>query len=370
MKKALVCDWLQNFGGSEKCLESFTSIWNDFEIFSLVDYLSKDDREAIVKGKRINTSFIQNLPFANKIFRNYLPLFPLAIESFDLHKFDLVISSSHSVAKNILTNSNQLHISYVHTPMRYAWDLHFNYLNQFSRQNVKSQLAKYFLHRIRIWDSCSSNRPDYYIANSINVSKRIKKIYNKESVVIYPPVDVDKFTLCEIKDDYYVTVGRLVPYKKVEMIVEAFKIFNKKLIIIGIGPELSMLKKNASKNIEFLEFQSNEVVVDIVQKAKAFVFAANEDFGIAPIEAQACGTPVICFGAGGSLETVIDGTTGVYFMRQTAESLLDALHFFESNSDTFHPSEIRKSILRFNRNRFEQEFKDFVDDRYEQFANK
>ena len=330
MKKALVHDWFSVYAGAEKCVESFTNIWNDFDIYSLIDFLNDKDRETILKAKKAKTSFIQHLPFAKTKYRNYLPLFPIAIEQFDLSEYDLVLSSSHAVAKGVLTHSEQLHICYMHTPIRYGWDLYHHYLREAGlKTGLKGIIAKYFLHKLRIWDSTTANRPDIYIANSHYIARRIKKVYGKEATVIYPPVDVDRFQLEEQKDDYYLTASRLVPYKKIDLIVEAFSKTDKKLVVIGDGPDMAKIKEKASSNIEILGYQPDNVLIEYMQKTKAFVFAAEEDFGIIPVEAQACGTPVICLGKGGTKETVIDGKTGVYFYNQSIEEILDAVQKFE-----------------------------------------
>ena len=296
MKKALVCDWLETYAGAERCVQSFTDIWDDFEIFSLVDYLKFDDRQKILNGKFARTSFIQNLPFAKSKFRKYLPLFPLAIEQFDLSEFDVVLSSSHAVAKGALTHSNQLHISYVHTPMRYAWDMYFDYLRQNElERGLKAVLARYILHKIRLWDIAAANRADVYVANSNFIARRIRKIYGKDAAVIYPPVDTANFKLNENKEDFYVTVSRMVPYKKIDLIVRAFNENGKKLVVVGDGEQMNEIKNIAKSNVEILGFQSARETAELMGKAKAFVFAAVEDFGIAPVEAQACGTPSRAF---------------------------------------------------------------------------
>jgi glycosyltransferase involved in cell wall biosynthesis len=368
IKKALVHDWLNDFGGAERCVESFTNIWDDFEVYSLIDFLSDKDRELILKGKKANTSFVQNLPKAKDKYRNYLPLFPLAIEQFDLSKYDVILSSSHAIAKGVLTHSNQLHISYVHTPIRYAWDLYHQYLNESGlNKGLKGKLAKYFLHKIRMWDMSTVNRADHYIANSHYIARRIKKVYGKESTVIYPPVDVEKFELCEKKEEFYMTASRMVPYKKIDMIVEAFSKTNKELVVIGTGPDMQKIKAKAGKNIELMGYQSDEVMINMMQKAKAFIFAAEEDFGITPVEAQACGTPVICLGRGGTKETVVDMLSGIHFMEQSVEALLEAVEKFENNIDSFEPQKIRENALRFSKERFEKEIKEFVEEKYEIF---
>lgn len=375
MKKALVHDWYSVYGGAERCIESFTNIWDDFDHFSLIDDLSDDDRSIILKGKQTTNSFIQKLPFGKKKYRNYLPLFPLAIEQFDLNDYELIISSSSSVAKGVLTRPDQLHISYVYSPVRYAWDLYHQYLEETGMQKgFKGFLAKYFLHKIRMWDYNTANRPDYYIAISEYVAKRIKKVYGKESRVIYPPVDTKTFTISDKTEDYYITCSRMVPYKKIDLIVEAFSKTNKKLLVVGDGPDMHKIKKLAASNTELLGFVEKKEMQELIKKAKAFIFAAEEDFGIAPIEAQASGVPVIAFGKGGVLETIkgvfpgpqkiVKAITGVFYENQNVESLLAAVDFFEKNLNLFHKDIIRENAQRFSIERFEREFKKAVDEIY------
>lgn len=369
MKKALIHDWFSVNAGAEKCIASFTNIWDDFEVYSLIDFLNNQDRMTILKGKSVHTSFIQKLPFAKKKYRNYLPLFPLAIEQHDLSKYDVILSSSHAVAKGVLTHSNQLHISYVHTPIRYAWDLYHQYLKESSLdKGLKGILAKYFLHKIRMWDSSTANRVDHYIANSHYIARRIKKVYGRDSTVIYPPVDVAKFELCTMKEDFYLTASRMVPYKKIDLIVETFSKTDKKLFVIGSGPDMEKIKSLASDNIVFLGFASDDTLLEYMQKAKAFVFAAEEDFGIVPVEAQACGTPVICLGKGGTKETVVDEETGIYFPEQNVKSLLSAVEKFESM--VFDANNIRTHALQFSKERFENEIEEFVQQKYNEFKSR
>jgi glycosyltransferase involved in cell wall biosynthesis len=368
MKKALIHDWFSVYAGAEKCVESFTSIWDDFEVYSLIDFLSDADREIILKGKRSHTSFVQQLPFARTKYRHYLPLFPLAIEQFDLREYDVILSSSHAVAKGVLTHPHQLHISYVHTPIRYAWDLYHQYLHESGlEKGFMGALVKYFLHKIRLWDSSTAHRVDHYIANSHYIARRIKKIYGKEATVIYPPVDIEKFQLHTDKEEFYLTASRMVPYKKIDLIVEAFSQTDKKLIVIGTGPDMEKIRAKAGKNIEFMGYQSDTVMIEKMQRAKAFVFAAEEDFGITPVEAQACGTPVICLGRGGTYESVIDGVSGVHFATQTPEALLEAIEVFETNPQRFDPERIRENAMRFSKERFEREIEAFVQTHYEAF---
>ena len=375
MKKALIHDWYTVYGGAERCVESFTNIWDDFDHFSLIDDLSDPHRDLILKGKKTKNSFIQKLPFWKKKYRTYLPLFPFAIEQFDLSDYELILSSSSSVAKGVLTKPSQLHISYVYSPVRYAWDLYHQYLKESKLDSgVKGLIAKYFLFKLRAWDFSTANRPDHYIAISHFVAKRIKKVYNKEAIVIYPPVDTDSFTLTTETSDYYITCSRMVPYKKIDLIVEAFSKTNKRLIVIGDGPDFRKIKKLASSNVELKGYVEKEEMLDIIKRAKAFIFAAEEDFGIAPIEAQACGVPVIAYGKGGALETIIGvssdenfddkSVTGIFFKEQTSSSLLEAVNYFEKNKASFDRKIIRKNAERFSKDRFEKEFKETIETLY------
>ncbi len=374
MKKAIIHDLLIQNGGAEKCLESFINIWDDFEVFTLVDHLDEKNRNKIIKGKKTKTSFIQKMPFSKKLFRHYFPLYPFAVEQFDFSDYDLILSSSYSVCKGILTNPNQIHISYVYSPVRYAWDLYHQYLKEsgFDR-GLMSIPIKWMLHYLRNWDAGTANRPDYYIAISKYIAKRIKKIYNKESIVIYPPVDCSNFFISDDKPlDYYFTTSRMVPYKKINLIVAAFaQMPNKQLIVGGDGPDFEKIKKIATSNVTILGFVDNKNLVSHTQKAKAFIFAAEEDFGIAPIEAQACGIPVIAFGKGGALETIIgsfanennvqETDTGIFFDKQNRTAICNAVAIFEQNEHKFNKQIIRNQALKFDTKRFEKEFKETVE---------
>jgi len=319
---------------------------------------------SFLKDQTIQTSFIQKLPRAAKWYRNYLPFFPLAIEQFDLSGYDLILSSSHAVAKGVLTQPHQLHICYCHTPLRYAWDLYHHYLKDL--WGIRKKGARWILHYLRNWDIGSLNRVDHFVANSHFVAKRIKKIYGKEAAVIYPPVATHLFHPREKKDDFYLTVSRLVPYKKIDLIVEAFsQMPDKKLIVIGEGSELAKIRKQAKKNIEFLGFQPDSVVREYMEKARGFLFAAEDDFGIAPVEAQAAGTAVIAFARGGALETV-SPDTGEFFEEQSASSLIEAVHRFERR--VFDPGRLRGHAERFNEERFKKEFKQFTEHKWEAFC--
>ena len=370
MKIALVHDWLTTIGGAERVLESIYELFPS-PIYTLVKN-EKILKGSILEKAEIHTSFIHKLPKAKTKYRNYLMFFPLAIEQFDLSDYDVIISSSHAVAKGILVNSNQLHICYCHTPIRYAWDLYHKYLKEVNfLKGIKGAIAKLVLHYLRIWDVTTANRVDYFVANSNYVAKRIKRVYGREATVIYPPVDIEKFEVSTSKENFYLTVGRMVPYKKIDLIVEAFsRMPDKKLIVIGIGPDYRKIKKKSGKNVELLGYQPFEILKDYMQKAKAFIFAAEEDFGIAPVEAQACGTPVIAYGRGGAMETVIEGKTGTIFKEQTVESLVEAIRNFEKEEDMFDPLEIRRNAERFSKKRFKRELKIFVDKKVEEFFGK
>ncbi|NCQ17401.1 MAG: glycosyl transferase family 1 [Ignavibacteria bacterium CG22_combo_CG10-13_8_21_14_all_37_15] len=371
LKTAVVHEWLVNYAGSERVVESFTNIWKDADIFTLVDFLNQQERDTIVKGKFPKTSFIQKLPFAEKHHRSYLPFFPLAIEQFDLSSYEVILSSSHAVAKGVITSAQQLHISYCHTPMRYAWDFTHQYLKESNLQKgVKAAIVKMFLHYLRIWDYSTANRVDYFIANSKYIAKRIKKIYNKESEVIYPPVDTNLFPCETNKENYYVTASRFVPYKRIDLIVEAFaKMPDKKLLVIGEGPEKDKITAHAKKNIELLGYQDGEALKKYMQKAKAFVFAAEEDFGIVVIEALACGTPVIALAKGGTAETVVHLKNGIHFKEQTVEEIMSAVNEFERNEQRFDSLAISNDAALYDRTIFEQKFSDFVTQKAELFFN-
>lgn len=361
---ALVHEWLSIIAGSEKVVGELLAIYPDADLFTLVDFFD-DEARKLIHGKRAQTSFIQHLPFSKTSFRSYLSFMPLAVEQFDVSKYDVVISSHHAVAKGVLTHQNQLHICYCHSPMRYAWDFYHEYLREAKLdKGLRGMIAKMLLHYLRIWDVASANRVDAFVANSHYIARRIKRVYNREATVIYPPVDVEKFECKSNKDEYYLAVARFVPYKKVDVIVEAFaRMPDKKLVLIGEGDKTIL--KNATRNIEVIGFQAFESLKAHLASAKAFVYAAEEDFGITIVEAQSCGTPVIAFGKGGAAETVIDGKTGILFFKQTAESLMEAIKEFEQTA--FDAVAIRKNAERFNRTVFAENMKTFIDEKYRIF---
>ncbi|ELN9410042.1 glycosyltransferase family 4 protein [Klebsiella pneumoniae] len=374
LKVGIVADWFITYAGSEKVVSEFLKVFPNADLYSVVDFLSADNRRKF-NDKKIETTFIQKLPRAKKKYQAYLPLMPFAIEQLDVSKQNIVLSSSHAVSKGILTGPDQLHISYVHSPIRYAWDLQHQYLRESGLDHgLKGILAKWILHKMRMWDYRTANGVDHFIANSHFIARRIKKVYGRDADVIYPPVDVDSFTLNNQKEDFYLTASRMVPYKRIDLIVEAFShLPNKKLVVIGDGPEMNKIKKKATSNIEILGYQPNEVMVDYMRKAKAFVFAAEEDFGITPVEAQACGTPVIAFGKGGALETVkgldSESPTGIFFGVQDVKSIINSINEFERYGDKITAENCRENSELFSESRFRKEFEAYVMEKWTAFEN-
>ncbi|MDP1266113.1 glycosyltransferase family 4 protein [Klebsiella pneumoniae] len=368
----VVADWLVTYAGAERVLSEMFDIFPDAELYSIVDFLSDEAREYF-HNKKAKTTFIQNLPFAKSKYQNYLPLMPLAIEQLDVSGHDIILSSSHAVSKGVLTGPDQLHISYVHSPIRYAWDLQHQYLKESDLDHgVKGIIAKWLLHKIRIWDYRTASGVNHFVANSKFIARRINKVYGRTADVIYPPVDVKRFTLNENKKDYFVTASRLVPYKRVDLIVEAFSHMpDKQLVVIGDGSDMKKIKAKATANIEILGYQPNSVMEEYMRNAKAFIFAAEEDFGITPVEAQACGTPVIAFGKGGSLETVrplgVNMPTGMFFEQQNISSLISAVNLFTENQELFEPANCRANALKFSVERFKNEMNNYVSQKWTDF---
>nr|MBI1231077.1 glycosyltransferase [Cytophagales bacterium] len=370
MKVAVIHDWLPVIAGAERVLEQILKVYPDADVYTMFDFLSEEDRK-IFGGVKITTSSLNKWPKVQKYYRKLLPIMPFMIENFDLSKYDLIISSSHAVAKGVITGGTQIHVSYVHSPTRYAWDLMHQYLRESNMERgFKGMMARYFLHKFRIWDLRTANGVDGFIANSDFIRKRIWKVYRREADVVYPPVNIDLFEYSDEKEDFYFTASRMVPYKRIDMIAAAFaKMPDKKLKIIGDGPDIHKVRKIADNapNIEVLGYQQYPVLKDHMQKAKAFVFAAEEDFGIVPVEAQACGTPVIAYGAGGTLETVIDydqspkTATGMHFKQQTAECLAEAVQKFETLRDKILYQNCRKNAEKFSEERFRNELKAMVE---------
>ncbi|EOE0699703.1 Putative Glycosyltransferase [Klebsiella pneumoniae] len=370
----IVTDWLVTYAGAERVVKEFIDLYPTAELYSVIDFLNDEARKQL-NNKQAKTTFIQNLPFSRTNYQKYLPLMPLAIEQLDVTSHDVVLSSSHAVAKGVLTGPDQLHLSYVHSPIRYAWDLQHQYLREsFLNKGIKGTLAKILLHKMRIWDYRTANGVDHFIANSKFIARRIKKVYGRDADVIYPPVDVERFTLNENKENYYFTASRLVPYKRIDLIVEAFSHMpDKKLLVIGDGSEMNKIKSKASKNIEILGYQPNSVMQEHMKNAKAFVFAAEEDFGITPVEAQACGTPVIAYGKGGALETVRplgqNSATGLFFVKQDVTSIVEAVNKFEISISELQPADCRSNALKFSAQRFKDEMGRYIENKWLEFQD-
>lgn len=367
LKVAIVHDWLVVYAGAEKVLEQLIKLWPDADIYTTVDFVPEADRGFLGQCK-VFTTRIQKLPFARTKYRSYLPFMPAAIEQFDLSSYDLIISSSYAVAKGVITSGNQLHISYIHSPMRYAWDLQHQYLRESNlTTGLRSFMARWLLHYMRMWDLRTAPSVDLMIANSRFIARRIQKCYGRSSTVIYPPVDTQGFTLQTQKEDFYLTASRLVPYKMIPMIAEAFKAMpDKQLVVIGTGPEMDKLQAVAGPNVKVLGHQPFADLKSYMQRAKAFIFAAEEDFGITPVEAQACGTPVIAYGKGGSLETVrglgvMDAPTGLFFHEQSPSAMINAVQEFENNIHAFDPLACRRHAETFSVEAFVRQFAGTVD---------
>lgn len=370
MHTAVVHEWLVTYAGSERVVEQMLRLYPDADLFSLVDFLPTDLRH-FIQYKPVTTSFLQKLPFANPRFRSYLPLMPLAIEQFDLSDYDLVLSSNHAVAKGVTTRADQLHICYMHTPVRYAWDLQQQYLQGAKlTRGLKASLTQLVLHYLRLWDVASANRVDHFVANSQFVAQRVRKTYRRPARVIYPAVEVDRFFPNPQRDDFYFVLSRFVPYKRVSLIVEAFTRLGFPLIVVGDGTERDYLKSIAGRNVTILGHQPEATVVDLMQRCKAFVFAAAEDFGISLVEAQAAGAPVIAYGKGGAAETVIPGITGLLFPEQTVESLMDAVKTFETGQVKFKLENLRQNAEKFAPERFRQELSAYIDRKWTEFMRK
>lgn len=366
MKVAIVHDWFATRTGGEACVEQILQMFPQADVFTLVEFLTQEER-AFLDGHRVTTSFIQRLPSARRRYRSYLPLMPIAIEQFDMTGYDLVVSTNSAVAKGVITGPDQVHIAYTFSPIRYAWDLQETYLKESGTDHgLKGSIARAILHYIRIWDSRTANGVDHFIAISHFIARRIKKTYGRVSTVIYPPVDLARFTPGGTREDFYVTMSRMVPYKRIPLIVEAFASMpDRHLVVIGDGPEMAAVRRAAGPNVTILGKQPDAVVVSHLQRAKAFVFAAEEDFGIAPLEAQACGTPVIAYAKGGALETIRgrdgDGQTGVFFDEQTPQAIVAAVRHLDRRLPSITPEACRRNVERFSVERFRTEFSRFVE---------
>ena len=366
MKVAIIHEWLHTLAGAERVLEQLLACYPQADLYATVDFMPAAER-GFLNGRKVHTSFIQNLPFARTRFRAYLGLMPLAVEQYDLSGYDLVLSSSHAVAKGVLTGPDTLHVSYVHSPIRYAWDLQHQYLRQTGLdRGLRSWYARWQLGRLRQWDVRTANGVDLFIANSSYVARRIHKCYRRAAIVVPPPVDVAGFAPGGVRGDTYLAASRLVPYKRIDLIAAAFsRMPERRLLVAGDGPERERVRAAAGRapNITFVSEVSDIVMIRLMQEARAFVFAAEEDFGIMLVEAQACGTPVIAFGRGGARDILVDGPTptGLFFPEQTAEAIMAAVETFEQRSATFAPEACRENAQRFSRESFRARILDLVD---------
>lgn len=360
MKVAVVHDWLVSYAGAEKVTEQILDIYPEAELFAVCDFLSEEGR-AFWGNRQVQTSFVQRLPSAKKHYQKWLPLMPLAVEQIDVRDYDLIISSSHAVAKGVIPAPHQTHLCYCHSPMRYAWDMQNQYLKESGLdKGLRSWIMRYLLHRLRAWDVRSSFGVDAFAANSSYIARRIEQCYRRESQVIYPGVDVDRFNAKLKKEDYYLVASRLAPYKCIPMIVEAFsRMPGRRLIVAGDGPELKRVKTMAPTNVDVLGYVDDIKWADLMAKAKAFIFAAEEDFGIVNVEAQASGTPVICYSRGGSRETIIEGETGLLFNEQSVDAILGAVNEFEKNGD-WSVDKISKHAQKFSKENFKSNFLKWV----------
>lgn len=374
LKYALVHEWLtpKATGGSELVVREILK-HIDADVFALIDFESTNPQSYLYQ-RSVGTTFLQRFPFARNGVQKYLPFLPLAIEQLDLREYDIILSSSHTVAKAVITSPQQLHVCYCHAPMRFAWDLTFDYLNGNKMgSGIQGVLTRYLLHRLRQWDVLSANRVDDFIANSKHTAARIWRCYRRRAEVIYPPVNIDRFPFQEKKEDFYLTVSRLVSYKKVSLIIKAFNQLGRPLVAIGTGPELNQLRQLAGDNVQVLGPQPNAVVEQYMAGAKAFVYTACEDFGIALVEAQACGTPVIAYGAGGAKETVRDireypkTGTGLFFEVQSEQALVEAVQEFEKQEAFFNGEILRSHAQSFAPEIFQKRYLAFVDRSYQRF---
>ena len=371
---AIVHDWLYVLGGAERVLAAILRCYPDADVFCVFDVLDEEDHRTL-GFERSNTTFLQRMPFIRTRHRMYLPLMPVAVEQLDLRGYDLVLSSSYAVAKGVLTGPDQLHISYVHSPMRYAWDLQHKYLEE-SRldKGVRSMLARVLLHRMRVWDQRTAHGVDAYLANSHFVARRIRKIYGRDATVIHPPVDVPSPYSPRPRENFFLTASRLVAYKNIRAIVEAFRLLpDEQLVVVGEGPEAATLHEIASPNVTFAGFVSDDRLRALMGAARAFIFAAEEDFGIVPLEAQAEGTPVLALGKGGARETIVvngPARTGMFFEAAEAEPIAEVVREFAAAESEFSPELCYRNAARFSRDRFCQELSAFVEQELRAFRSR
>jgi glycosyltransferase involved in cell wall biosynthesis len=365
MKVAVAHDWLVTMGGAERVLEQILAVYPEADLFTLVDFLPERDR-GFLGGRRVRTSFLQKIPGAAKKYRSLLPLMPAAAESLDLMKYDLVVSSSHAAIKGVRTRRGAIHVCYCHTPARYVWDMREEYLRDAGLdRGMRGAAARLLLWRIREWDRGVSAGVTGFIANSAHIARRILRNYGRDSAIIHPPVDTGFFTPGGTREDFYATASRMVPYKKMDLIAAAFSSMpGRRLVVMGGGPEMQKVKEAAGPNVSILGHVDRGTLRENLRSARAFIFAAREDFGIAPVEAQACGTPVIALGEGGTVESVrgpeAREPTGLFFPAQTAASITAAVEEFERDPSASTPENCVRNAARFGIERFRRELADFV----------
>lgn len=363
MNIALAHEWLTNYAGSEKVIENIKEIYKEAPIYTTV--YNPDNLPKELKNIDVRTTFLQKYKKARTNHRMFLPFMPLAWEQFNFNEYDVVLSSSHSCAKGIIAPPSTMHVCYCHSPMRYAWEFYWEYLERENVGKIKKILIPLIMNYIRMWDAISANRVDYFIANSKNVAKRIWKHYRREADVIHPPVKTSYFNIQDKDEEFFLIVGRLVAYKQVDLAIEAFNELGLPLVVIGSGPQFDYIKSIAKSNIKILGRQPDEVIRDYYAKCRAFIFPGEEDFGITPLEAQASGRPVVAFGKGGALETVVENETGLFFAEQTIESLKDAIQKF--NHLNFDKLKIRENALKFDEEIFKKKIKGYIDEKYIEF---
>ncbi len=364
---ALVHDWLTFRGGAEKVLEAVLGLFPGAPIYTMV-YNPALFAESPIGRVEVRPSFLQRVPGATRHYRLLLPLMPLAVEHFDLSRHDLVLSLSDAVAHGVLTPPDTLHVNYIFTPMRYAWPLYHEYLLLGGlNRGPRAWAARLVLHYLRLWDRAAADRVDYFIAISRWVAGRVWRAYRREAEVVYPPVEVERFHPIEPRETYYITVSRLVPYKRVDLIVEAFNRLGRPLLVVGEGPEYDRLAERAGPSVRLLGRVAQDDLAGLLGKARAFVYAAEEDFGIAPVEAMAAGCPVIAYGRGGVRETVVEGKTGLFFAEQTVGALVEAVMRFEAEAHSFRVTTLRRRAERFSRERFLWAFQRAVERAWERF---
>jgi glycosyltransferase involved in cell wall biosynthesis len=370
IRVALVHHWFVSFAGGERVVDTIAGMFPNADIFTL--FLDERKLSPALRGRKITASFLDRMPGARKVHRHCLPLYPLATEMLDLSGYDLVITSDSGPMKGVITDLDATHICYCHSPMRYLWDGYSAYRRDMS--SISKFVFELTSHYVRNWDYVAAQRVDHFIANSRYVAQRIHKYYRRQSTIIHPPIDTSRSYLANSHDDYYLAVGRLVPYKRTDVLIGACQKLGRKLVIVGDGPEKERLKKSAGKNVEFVGETADEQLREIYARCRALLFAADEDFGMVPLEAQSYGRPVIAYGKGGSLETVVGATgsavrqkassgellTGIFFERQSAESLADAISTFESSEHLFVPEDIQSHARRFDTSVFVERLNNYI----------